>query len=323
MKSLKERFQLKFNRNKRNIALDKEGYRELFFKTSFYNIPVREKFIVDDSFIVIYSESTIESPVTVPIFLADGVFKMQFELEGYSSFCSSDLDIEIPEQHFNLFFLPKVHGALHYRKSRICVDIMFDKELFEREVSTLIPESSVFLKQLSDNNACKLFEQSPRITMEMLTVIHQILECGLPPNLQATYNRLKIQELLLLTFSKLAIQDGKNQSDLSLAENEKVLQISEWIAKEGIRLISVQEIVDYFGLSQKVINRGFQKYYNCSAAQYIKKVQMESAKKLIKEQGYSINEIAQLMGYSYPQHFSVAFSKYFGYTPKEVKQKSS
>jgi YesN/AraC family two-component response regulator len=42
---------------------------------------------------------------------------------------------------------------------------------------------------------------------------------------------------------------------------------------------------------------------------------MKKAAKLLLEQRYQINEVAYLIGFSNPKHFSTFFKKYYGMSP--------
>jgi AraC-like DNA-binding protein len=46
---------------------------------------------------------------------------------------------------------------------------------------------------------------------------------------------------------------------------------------------------------------------------------MERAKYLLMDSGKSISEVSDEIGYKNPQHFTVAFKKKFGLSPKNFK----
>lgn len=321
MKPLKERFLSKYLRNKQRLELQENIVQEYFFKVNFYNIPVQERFIIDDNFIIISSAAEIPNPITVPVLLKDGVFKVQFELEGYSFYSDQSSNIEIKEGYFNLFYIPSVNGKLHYKKNRKCIDIMFDKTWFEQYVLEKFPAYTNFIDQLKQDKAVMMFPKAAPIRADIKHLLHSLLNCNLHPDLKPSFYKIKIEELLLLILS--FTDEHQEQSLLptsSLSIDEKVVLIKEWINKQEIGNIRLQEIEEKFKVTQKTLNKGFHKYYGCSISQYMRKLQMEKASSLIKDGGYSINEVSKLLRYSYPQHFTTAFTKYFGYPPKELKK---
>ncbi len=319
MKPLKERFNLKYLRNKQKLEYQENNFRECFFKVNFYDIPVRERLIVYDSYIIISSKAKVDRPTTVPILLEDGVFKAQFELEGYSLFEDGHNILEIKPETFNLFYIPKVNGKLTYLRDRTCIDIMFDKEWFEETMSKILPLEFPFLTALKKGRSCKLFEEAKVISTPIKQLLESMLNCSLPTSMRNYYYSLKIEELLLTIFSMHTkfLEDDRSNTNLSL--DEKVIEVKEWVDKQEIGNIRLQEVEDIFHITQKNLNKGFQKYFGCNLSQYLREKQMEKARYLIKHKNYSINEVAKLLRYSYPQHFTSAFTKHFGYSPKELK----
>jgi len=319
MRPLKERYNLKYLRNKQSLVFQENNFKECFFKVNFYNIPVQERFIINDDFIIINSSADISQPITVPVLLEDGVFKVQFELEGYSKYTDQHNSIEIEEDCFNLFYLPRVNGKLHYKKHRKCIDIMFDKSWFEREVLRKFSGYAGFVDQLKSNQPVQLFREAIPIRKDIRQLLHSILNCNLHSDLKLSFYRIKIDELLLLMLSCLEEYQLAAPKLTSLSNDEKVILVKNWIAQQEIGNIRLKEVEETFNVSKKVLNIGFQKYYGCSIAQYLRRLQMEKAFTLLKDRGYSVNEVAKLLRYSYPQHFTTAFTKYFGYPPKDLK----
>lgn len=319
MKPLKERYNLKYLRNKQRMVYQENDFSECFFKVNFYNIPIQERFIINDDFIIINSSAEVSHLITVPVLLEDGVFKVQFELEGYSMYTDDDITIEIQEECFNLFYLPRVNGKLHYKKDRKCVDIMFDKAWFEREVYRKFPGYAIFVDQLKMNKPALLFREALPIRADIKQLLYNILSCNLHSDLKSSFYRIKIDELLLLILSCLKEYQLVAPKVTSLSNDEKIIQVKNWITQQEIGNIRLKEIEELFDVSVKVLNAGFQKYEGCSIAHYLRKLQMEKAFILLKERGYSVNEVSKLLRYSYPQHFTTAFTKYFGYSPKELK----
>lgn len=52
---------------------------------------------------------------------------------------------------------------------------------------------------------------------------------------------------------------------------------------------------------------------------YIKRMKLESAKRLLETTEESVQEISQKLGYDYPQYFSTTFKKATGFTPQEYR----
>jgi AraC family transcriptional regulator, transcriptional activator of pobA len=57
-----------------------------------------------------------------------------------------------------------------------------------------------------------------------------------------------------------------------------------------------------------------------SAQEYIQSKVIEMVKEKIFEYGKTVNEIANELGFKYPQHFSRLFKQRVGYTPNEYRR---
>lgn len=86
--------------------------------------------------------------------------------------------------------------------------------------------------------------------------------------------------------------------------------------------LSVNEVAAFCHLTPIYLNRIFKREKNISISQYIIKEKMSLAAKLLEDGSLNANIVAQKVGYpSYP-HFSAAFKKYYGCSPRQYKQES-
>lgn len=79
--------------------------------------------------------------------------------------------------------------------------------------------------------------------------------------------------------------------------------------------ISVSEIADSLGLDRRYLSRIFHKAIGMSIQEYIIKVRMDAAKKLLRD-GRSVSLTAELVGYNDVFNFSKMFKKHCGMSPK-------
>lgn len=114
------------------------------------------------------------------------------------------------------------------------------------------------------------------------------------------------------------LEDDKT-SKIKNALTEKILLASNFVEDNIFRDLSINEISRYCGLNNCDLKKGFKNYTHLSIRQYIIKVRMETAKKLIIESDKTIGEICDYIGYSNRGHFSQLYYRYFGKAPSEDK----
>lgn len=110
-------------------------------------------------------------------------------------------------------------------------------------------------------------------------------------------------------------------------ENESEVDITStvlnYIDTNYMNSPRISEIANSVNLNRKYLARIFKKRTGKTMQGYIIERKMEEAEKLLK-QGYNVNEVASLVGYSDQSTFSRAFKDYFGSSPiknKETEEK--
>lgn len=75
-------------------------------------------------------------------------------------------------------------------------------------------------------------------------------------------------------------------------------------------------------VSKYYLVHAFSKEYGCSPMNYLTECRLEEAKKMLKNDDYSLSLISRLMGFSSPSYFSQTFKKNVGMTPNEYRKVS-
>ena len=121
-----------------------------------------------------------------------------------------------------------------------------------------------------------------------------------------------IQDLAGLT-EKLCscVAQQRMESSKQLGEN-MVKYVQEHFAQSDISLDSVAE---YFGLSSYYVSRFFGQYTGVPFREYITRMRMEYAQKLLSQGDMPVRDIVQKIGYSDTSTFNKRFKKYVGVTP--------
>ena len=81
--------------------------------------------------------------------------------------------------------------------------------------------------------------------------------------------------------------------------------------------LSVAELASMSGVSEAYFRRLFIAKHGISPKEYITRLRINYAKRLLKSGDFSVSEVALLCGYSEPCHFSREFSKKTGISPKK------
>ena len=136
------------------------------------------------------------------------------------------------------------------------------------------------------------------------------------------------RELALMTAKAFMIDVDKNNKSLYMIFNgqknhgdEMVLKVQEHIEKRYIESISVADLADDQATNRRSLERRFKSATGNSVIQYLQRVRVEHAKKVLEQTSKSVTDAMYDSGYSDAKSFREVFRKYVGVSPLEYKKK--
>jgi transcriptional regulator GlxA family with amidase domain len=103
--------------------------------------------------------------------------------------------------------------------------------------------------------------------------------------------------------------------------DDKVLQLQLWIETHHGRPIGMDDMVAAAGMSVRNLNRRFLAATGFSPRQYLRRVRIEAAKRLLEAPNAAVERIAEQVGYRDPRAFIRAFGVVAGISPGLYRQK--
>lgn len=83
--------------------------------------------------------------------------------------------------------------------------------------------------------------------------------------------------------------------------------------------LSLQDVAQNVHISSSYFSTIFKKEKNINFTDYLTETRMKKSMELLRNTNLKAYEIAQMVGYSNPQYFSLCFKKYTGYSPLQFK----
>ncbi|PKG22778.1 response regulator transcription factor [Niallia nealsonii] len=84
--------------------------------------------------------------------------------------------------------------------------------------------------------------------------------------------------------------------------------------------ISLEVLANKFYVSKEYLSKAFKNKYCCNITEYIVRMRMEEAKRLLEENKLQIKSIARMVGYEDISYFYRVFKKYFKISPGEMRK---
>ena len=98
--------------------------------------------------------------------------------------------------------------------------------------------------------------------------------------------------------------------------------VKRYIEENYSKDITITEVSKLLNYHENYINRQIKKETGMSFHKYLLSVRLETAMSILNSQSsnFSIEQVAELVGFSNPKYFSTCFKKYFNITPSESKK---
>ena len=102
--------------------------------------------------------------------------------------------------------------------------------------------------------------------------------------------------------------------------DEAVLRVQEWMEAHHAELLPIEALARRFGFSERNLKRRFQAATRLSPNQYLQRVRIDKAKKLLIATRLSVKQIAYEVGYENASFFVRLFKRELGRTPAQWRR---
>ncbi|RAV04993.1 helix-turn-helix domain-containing protein [Paenibacillus sp. YN15] len=164
-----------------------------------------------------------------------------------------------------------------------------------------------------------------RIT-EMSEEYNEIWKKHIQPELSAVLNRFETLQELEERLMR-GLRSGAEQLESLRAKRNVLHTMTE--VRDFIRErlsdpnLSLQSVSEHFGMTQSTLSRLFKNEFGEKFVDYLARMRMELAKRLLQETEKSVHEIAEEIGYNHAFSFIRVFKKLEGVTPGDYRKSDS
>ncbi|MCK0192706.1 AraC family transcriptional regulator [Arenibacter sp. F20364] len=247
-------------------------------------------------------------------------YGLHFVLEGNFEFTclESKSKVAIPSGSYNLIQWSGIDGSQKLKGEKCnSVDIYFTREFLGDIVGMVnkpilghfFRASGVFPRSLWDT------EQpiAPKLRESLLDILH----CQYEDSARKNYIESKIKLLVIDLF--LGKENGNSKAgQLPSSDYMAIDKVDLYIKRNLRKKLTIKELSEVAGFNTTKLKGCFKKIHQTTIFKYITRLRMEKAKTLVLEENLSISQAAYEVGYSNPQHFTVAFKKTMGYLPSAL-----
>lgn len=115
----------------------------------------------------------------------------------------------------------------------------------------------------------------------------------------------------------------KKRPNLGPIDFEKIRQVRDHIlCNQDKPLPSLKELAHTFGTNEYKLKLGFKELYNQTVFGFLTSERLRKASVIIQHTHVRLKEVAHITGFKSVPHFSRAFKKKYGYTPRDLRKSS-
>ena len=125
----------------------------------------------------------------------------------------------------------------------------------------------------------------------------------------------------LFQYDYLDVDDAKLPTESQQHFQDEIIErILDYINKMICSPITIEELCSKFAISRSSLQTLFKNNLNTSPKKYINDLKLSKSKELIKENKYTISEIAFMLGFNSIHYFSRSFTQHYEISPSEYAQ---
>jgi AraC family transcriptional activator of pyochelin receptor len=177
-----------------------------------------------------------------------------------------------------------------------------------------------FLRKINHVQSLLITDENLYMDVAMHHAIRQILDCQYDGGLKKIFLRAKCLEIVAAQLGML--ERAQNKAPVYCKteyDRERILFARDYLVQHLDMPPSLAELARIAGINEFKLKHGFKEMFNTTVFGYLAEQRLELAKHDILEGKKTASEIAFELGYASPQHFSTAFKKKFGVSPKNHK----
>lgn len=180
-----------------------------------------------------------------------------------------------------------------------------------------LKENGYLLDVLKRNFCKKLYE--PDLKDKLLELFDREYTSGL----DKIYLKNKTMELILFALDRVQINQSAVIEDLDNEDIKRVKKAKDYIDENFHENITIALLSKKIALNQTKLKKGFKELFSKTVHEYLKDVRLTYALKYLKENRYSVKEVALKSGYTNQGSFSYAFFGKYSTLPKDILKKTN
>lgn len=184
-----------------------------------------------------------------------------------------------------------------------------------------LPENESWADKLRERmgkNECMIGSRFSDISLAQQQALKNVFDCPLTGKMGLMLMETSIIQIILIQMYSLFKDETYCKSQkVSNRDVELIQGLKEYLSKSFLEAHSMMSLSRSFGTNTNKLMTLFKKFFGKSIFEYITELRMDHAKQLLLDNAMTVSEVAKIIGYKNPHHFSTAFKRRFGICPSD------
>lgn len=284
---------------------------------------IRNLYRLHDEFFVTSMDGVYDSPRT-EIVPGEGLLEIHIRLSGVLEMTLSDSDDPLVLTGPQLLIRYQPPGVDIVERVRpnlreACVTLYCSPRFLRTLGGSDALASWSVLEEIHSARSAAVFHRQTQISTTLLYIARSILENPYSSSLRLLYVEAKASELLCHLISESQL--GSFSHGYS-SESDSRLHIARQMLASKLRdPPRIVEVARAVGMSGSTFKRAFKARFGMTVFDYRLECRMRHALGLLRAKRVSVGEAAYEVGYRHQTSFSAAFRQFFGFVPRDARNK--
>ena len=252
------------------------------------------------------------------------MLEMHFNLMGRSGGQTTGFreEIFVEDGEHAIIYMPEPTGRFHFEANmRLeAVEICFTPQYFQRFHNQTCQIIDQFMESIEKQQPLRM-PNNGKIVPLMQHTVQQLVQNPFQGSVRRLYIEAKVLELLsiqLASFEKL--MGGCHCGQTSEPDQEKLYHAKKLLEERLHNPPTIYELSHLVSLNEFKLKKGFKALFGNTIFGYLTDYRLGFARQYLLETDKPIADISDMIGYSQQQHFSTAFKRKYGITPRDLRR---
>ncbi|SUJ10325.1 Uncharacterized response regulatory protein SA0215 [Sphingobacterium spiritivorum] len=196
--------------------------------------------------------------------------------------------------------------------------LIMTPEFYNNLVTIPSPLHALFKERMKSKAVTSIVEDDLFATAEMIKIIEDLRTTTTKNELKQIFVNAKVLELIMLQFEQFNHVGGKLDDSLRAEDIQKLEEVLRILRNQFVSPPTHKQLSKLVLLNEFKLRNGFKQHFGTTIYNYITRIRMEEAKRLIIQEQKNMYEVGIKVGFKHQASFTHAFKKYYGILPSEL-----